>query len=209
MELREISKGYSCRQVLSLVNLRVEAGECLGITGANGSGKSTLLRMIAREQRPDSGRILLRGKDILEDRLYTRNRMGYVPQDNALAEELTIGQQLELWQAARGVQEPLQAELMELMGLEPLLRCRVRELSGGMQRRVSIAMALAAGKEVLVMDEATTGLDQAYCDALLEWLAIFLRRGGCILWCSHRRDELDRLCNRCLCLRDGQAYWGL
>ena len=95
-----------------------------------------------------------------------------------------------------------------LRGLGPLLRRRTGELSGGMQRRVSIAMALSTGGDVLVMDEATAGLDEAYREGLLAWMEGFLSRGGCAVWCTHHAGELERLCTRCLTIREGRAAWG-
>jgi ABC-type multidrug transport system ATPase subunit len=84
---------------------------------------------------------------------------------------------------------------MELLGIESMMHKQIRTLSGGMQRRVSIAMALMTNPEILIMDEATTGLDKDYCQKLLTWLEGYLSRGGRILWCSHHKQELDRLCS--------------
>ena len=69
-------------------------------------------------------------------------------------------------------------------------------------------MALSTGADVLIMDEATTGLDQGYCSALLAWMETFLRNGGCAVWCSHRKEELERICDRCLYVQEGQMRWG-
>lgn len=207
-EVQEISKSYEGRQALFPVSFCLDAGESMGVVGPNGSGKSTLLRLLAQIQRPDSGRLLFQGRDVLGDRQFLRRRLGYVPQKDQLAEELTVQEQLELWQAACGLRGRLPRTLLELMGLEPLLRRRTGTLSGGMRQRVSIAMGLLAGPEILVMDEATTGLDPAYRQTLLDWLEQFLREGGMLVWCTHHAEELERLCDRCLCLEEGQARWG-
>lgn len=209
LEVREICKSYHEQRALLPVSFQLRPGECLGVAGVNGSGKSTLLRLLAQAQRPDSGSILFQGRPVLGDREFLRRHLGYVPQDNELAEELTAGQQLALWLAACGCRHGLPEELAELLGLKPLLPCRLGELSGGMQRRVSIAMALSTGADVLIMDEATTGLDEGYREALLTWMEAFLKRGGCAVWCSHQREELERICGRCIHMRKGQAYWGL
>ena len=208
LEAQGLSNSYGGVQALYPVSFRLEAGECLGVAGANGSGKSTLLRLLAQFQKPDGGRVLFRGRDVAGDRRFPRRCLGYVPQDNELAPELTAGEQLALWRAACGLGGGVQPELIELLGLEPLLRRRIGELSGGMQRRVSIAMALSTGREVLVLDEATAGLDEAYREGLMAWMEGFLARGGCAVWCSHLTGELERLCTSCLTIREGRARWG-
>ena len=109
-------------------------------------------------------------------------------------EDLTVRAQLKLWQSACGLKKPLSRELEELLGIAPMRQKRIRNLSGGMQRRVSIAMALMGEPEILIMDEATTGLDRDYRLALMGWLEGFLARGGRMIWCSHDPEELDRLC---------------
>ena len=99
-------------------------------------------------------------------------------------------------------------ELIALLGLEGLLKRRLGELSGGMRQRVSIAMALSTGREVLALDEASSGLDEGYREGLLSWMENFLAGGGCAVWCTHLPDELERLCTSCMTLREGRAYWG-
>ena len=207
LEVREIRKSYGGRQVLAPVSFRLAAGEGLGVAGPNGSGKSTLLRLTAQVERPDGGALLFRGKDVLGDRRFLRRQLGYVPQRDQLSPELTVGQQLKLWQAACGISGPLSGEAAALMGLEPMLPLPIRQLSGGMRQRVNIAMALLQQPEILVMDEATVGLDEHYAQALLAWLEAFLRRGGRLIWCTHRPGELERLCGRCLRLEEGRARW--
>lgn len=208
LEVQGLCKSYRGVQALWPVSFRLEAGECLGVAGANGSGKSTLLGLVAQAQRPDGGRVLFRGRDAAGDRRFPRVHLGYVPQDVRLSPELTAGEQIALWRAACGLRGGLQPELEALLGLGPLLRRRTGELSGGMQRRVSIAMALSTGRDVLVMDEATAGLDEAYREGLLAWMEGFLSRGGCAVWCTHHAGELERLCTRCLTIREGRAAWG-
>lgn len=198
LEIQGLCKSYQGRQVLSPIRFFLPAGQCLGITGENGSGKSTLLRLLAQVERPDSGDILFQGKSVLGNRKFLRRHLGYVPQDNDLMQELTVRSQLKLWQSACGLSGPIPGELEELLGLKPMLSARVGTLSGGMQRRVSIAMALLNEPDILIMDESTTGLDQDYCLRLLNWLEGYLSRGGRLIWCSHRKQELERLCGSCL-----------
>lgn len=205
MNIRDLSFSYGEKPVLQGLSLDVKAGELCAVMGENGSGKSTLLRLIAQIERADGGDVLYQGRSILGDRLFLRSALGYVPQSAELARELTVRQQLVLWQAACGLSGPLPAGLMELMGLEPLLNQPIRALSGGMAQRVSIALGLLAQPRVLLMDEATSGLDQGYVPQLLDWLEGFVSGGGSLVWCSHHQSELDRLCGAVLRLEEGRC----
>ena len=204
LEVRGLCKSYGGRQALAPISFFLPPGQCLGLAGSNGSGKSTLLRLLAQIQRPDSGEVLYEGRPVLGDRRFLRRQLGYVPQSAGLAPELTVRQQLTLWQRACDLDGPLPGDVLELMGLEELLPRPVRTLSGGMARRVSIAMALLSRPSLLLMDEATAGLDGAYVPRLLDWLEEFVAGGGSLIWCSHMRRELDRLCGAVLRLEGGR-----
>ena len=203
LEVRGLCKSYGGRQVLAPVSFVLPPGQCLGLAGTNGSGKSTLLRLIAQIQRPDSGEILLDGRSVLGDRQFLRRRLGYAPQSAELARELSVERQLTLWARACDMTGPLPEEVLELLGLRELLRRPIRALSGGMAQRVSIAMALLPRPDILLMDEATAGLDQGYGPRLLDWLESFLAGGGSLIWCSHHQEELERLCGAVLRLEKG------
>ena len=204
LEIDGLCKSYHGRTVLEPVRFFLPGGQCLGITGDNGSGKSTLLRLLAQVEQPDAGQIRFRGRSVMGDRKFMRSCVGYVPQHSDLMEDLTVKQQLELWQSACGLKKPLSQELSDLLGIAPMLDKKIRTLSGGMKRRVSIAMALMGEPELLIMDEATAGLDREYRLGLLCWLEKFLARGGRLLWCSHDPEELDRLCGDRIRIRDGK-----
>lgn len=205
LEVRGLCKSYGGRQVLCPVSFVLPPGQCLGLAGHNGSGKSTLLRLIAQIEKPDGGDVLYEGRSVLGDRQFLRTALGYVPQSAELARELTVKQQLRLWQAACGLSGPLPEDILELLGLESLLKVPIRTLSGGMAQRVSIAMALLNRPRVLLMDEAASGLDGGYVPKLLDWLEnTYLPGGGSLIWCSHHPDELERLCGAVLTLEEGR-----
>lgn len=205
LEIRQLCKSYGGRQALLPISFFLPPGQCLGLAGHNGSGKSTLLRLIAQIERPDGGDVRYEGKSVLGDRKFLRSALGYVPQRPELARELTVKQQLELWQAACGLSGPLPEDLLDLLGLAPLLKAPIRTLSGGTAQRVSIAMALSTRPRVLLMDEAASGLDGGYVPRLLDWLEkVYLPGGGSLIWCSHHPEELERLCGAVLTLENGR-----
>jgi len=204
LEVVDLCKRYGKRQVLAPLSFSLDAGEALGLCGENGSGKSTLLRLLAQVQRPSGGDVRFDGRSVLGNRAFLRRHVGYVPQENGLLPELTVRQQLQLWQSACGLSGPLPEDILTLMGLTELLACPIHTLSGGTGRRVSIAMSLLSRPDILLMDEATVGLDGEYIPRLLSWLEDFLRQGGRLLWCSHRPEELRRLCPELLRLSQGR-----
>lgn len=205
LEVRQLCKSYGGRQVLAPASFVLPPGQCLGLSGSNGSGKSTLLRLLAQIQRPDSGDVRFQGRSVLGDRHFLRQGLGYVPQSAELARELTVEQQLDLWRRACDLTGPTPPEVLELLGLEPLQKKPIRALSGGMAQRVSIALALLARPQVLLMDESTAGLDRDYVPRLLDWLeGVYLPGGGSVIWCSHHPAELERLCGAVLRLEDGK-----
>lgn len=205
LEVRQLCKSYGGRQVLAPASFVLPPGQCLGLAGSNGSGKSTLLRLLAQIQRPDSGDVRFQGRSVLGDRHFLRQGLGYVPQSAELARELTVEQQLDLWRRACDLTGPTPPEVLELLGLEPLQKKPIRALSGGMAQRVSIALALLARPQVLLMDESTAGLDRDYVPRLLDWLeGVYLPGGGSVIWCSHHPAELERLCGAVLRLEDGK-----
>lgn len=208
LEVRGLCKSYCGRQVLAPVSFVLPPGQCLGLVGSNGSGKSTLLRLLAQVQRPDSGDVLFQGRSVLGDRRFLRHVLGYVPQSAELVPQLTVGRQLALWQRACDLEGALPEEVLDLLGLEPLLHCPIRTLSGGTAQRVSIALALLARPRLLLMDEATAGLDRDYVPRLLDWLEAFLAAGGSLIWCSHQAQELERLCGAVLRLEYGKIVAG-
>lgn len=198
LQVCELSKAYHRRPVVEQVSFALPAGQCLGVVGENGAGKTTLLRLLAQTLPPDSGDIRYQGRSVLGDKRFLRSRLGYVAQGCDLSHELTAAQQLRLWQSACGCRKPIPAEVAELLALQELLPLRIGQMSGGMQRRVSIALALSTRPEILIMDEATTGLDAAFREGLLCYLEAFLRRGGRMVWCSHLPEENRRLCSSLL-----------
>ena len=196
--VRDITKAYHGRPVLEAVSFALPAGHCLGVTGENGAGKSTLLRILAQVDAPDRGDILFGGRSVLGDKQFLRKSLGYVPQNCDLLPDLTARQQLRLWQAACGCRGPLPGDVAELLDFPELEKVKIAEMSGGMQRRVSIALALSTGPRILIMDEATAGLDSRFREGLLTWLEDYLRNGGRIIWCSHLAEENARLCGTVL-----------
>ena len=210
LEVRKITKAYHHKSILQDVDFTLEPGLCLGVAGHNGSGKSTLLSIIAQVLPPDKGDIFIDGTPLRDNRALAGSMLGYVPQENSLLDDLTVKETLAFWQSVYGLPA---AELFSpssisvMLGLGQIRKKKIAQLSGGMQKRVSIAVALLRQPRLLLLDEALSALDRSYRLALEGYLAEYLKRGNSILYCSHEIGELIGFCGRILVLRQGRKVF--
>jgi ABC-type multidrug transport system ATPase subunit len=192
------------------VDFTLAPGQCLGVAGHNGSGKSTLLSIIAQVLPPDRGEVFFDGARLGGGRVLAGSLLGYVPQENSLLEDLTVQEALAFWQRiyglpAAGLFSP--SSVSAMLGLGQIRKKRIAQLSGGMCKRVSIAVALLRRPRLLLLDEALSALDRGYRIALESYLVDFLGQGSAILYCSHDIAELTGFCSRMLILRQGQVVF--
>lgn len=206
-----ISKHYKSAPVLKDASFVLSSGQCLGIAGHNGSGKSTLLSIVAQVVLADSGQMQCDGKNILNDRAFLRNQLGYIPQNPALLEDLTVKENLLYWQQVYGIKStPLDENsslaFLQLQGFE---KKKVSKLSGGMRQRVNIALGLLNNPRYLLMDEPFSALDINYRSSFMQYLLDYKKRNGAILLCSHELQEIEELCDHLLILQNGKiCFYG-
>jgi len=198
IELRSLGKSLGGRAVLRDVSLEVPAGEWVALIGPSGAGKTTLLRLVAGLERPDSGAILLDGRDAAAVAPRDR-RVGMVFQDLALWPYLSVEQHLR--EAARGPVETL----LERFGLKGMERKRPAELSGGERQRLAIARAAAGDPRILLLDEPFSNLDPLLRRQLGETLAALRReRGLTTVYVTHFFDAPVANASRVALLREGR-----
>lgn len=198
LELRNVAVDFDGVTFMHGVNLTVERGERVSLVGPSGSGKSTLLRVIAGIERPSAGHVFVGGADITETPPHMR-RVGMVFQDNQLFPHLdvagNVGYALKITRSAR--RQEIVAEMLTLVGLDGFEERAIATLSGGEQKRVAVARALAAEPSVLLLDEPLTGLDEQLHDRLLEDLIhLFDARGTTVIHVTHDMVEAKRLSSR-------------
>ena len=198
--------------ILDGFDLAVEDGEVVAVVGRSGAGKTTILKLVNRLLIPSRGTVLVRGRDTREwDAIQLRRRTGYVFQDVGLFPHLTVGEnvrivpRLEGWDAARG--SARSAELLEMVGLPPA-RYDARmpsELSGGQRQRVGLARALAAGPDVLLMDEPFGALDPiTRAEVRQEFARIQAALGTTVILVTHDMGEAFSLARRVAVLDAGR-----
>ena len=207
IQTEHLSKRYKNILAVDALDLAVEQGELFALLGVNGAGKTTAIKMLSCLTRPSSGEAWLDGKSILSQTGEVKQRIGVSPQETAVAPNLTAEENLLLMCGVHGFSKEKSrqkaAELAAQLGLAPILHRRAGKLSGGWQRRLSIAMALVSQPEILFLDEPTLGLDVLARSDL--WDTVRSLKGRItIVLTTHDLEEAEALSDRVGVMKDGR-----
>lgn len=209
VEVRSVSKRFGDRLAVDNASLDVPPGLCFGLLGPNGAGKTTTLRMIYGVTHPSSGSIRVFGIDVTRDPRRARARLGVTLQQNVLIEALSPKENLRVFGRYHLLREPELSrradELIDFLELRSHATVPVRQLSGGFQRRLAIALSLINRPELLILDEPTTGLDPAVRLALWSRVRELRAAGTTVLLTTHYMDEAQRLCDRVAIMSFGKV----
>jgi len=209
--VNNVSKSFGRLRAVCELSFAVEAGSCFGLLGPNGAGKTTMMKMIygtAARDANDGGTIEVFGFDPARDELSIKYLSGVVPQENNLDDELNVIQNLLVYAKfyglpARVARERI-ASLLAFLELSEKVKARIRELSGGMKRRLVIARALLNNPRLLILDEPTTGLDPQVRHLIWEKLRQLRGGGTTILLTTHYMEEAFQICDRVLIMDKGR-----
>ncbi|MFB0919370.1 MAG: ABC transporter ATP-binding protein [Oscillospiraceae bacterium] len=203
-----LSKKYGSADALKDVSFALGRGEIMGLFGLNGSGKSTFLDILALAARPDSGHIYMDGEEISFNMSSVRRRIGYVPQEIALFEELTVRENLLCWSSLPGNKAKLRAEeTAKRLNLTDFYNKKVSALSGGMLRRVNLAVARLGEPELLILDEPFAGVDADNTYWIEQLLLKMADKGVTIIVSGHSPDQMMPLLDHILVLSDAETVW--
>ena len=207
VKINDIRKSFGKNYVLNGISLTGVAGQCIGIVGTNGSGKSTLLSIISGIRKADSGSIEICGKDISKNPKNAAKCIGYIPQENPVFPDLSVKDNLMLWYTDSKVtyEEAVSTGVVKMLGLTSILNKKVKTLSGGMQKRLSIAMAVANDPPVIILDEPGAALDLPTKLLIRDYLSDYVKRGGIVLLATHDEEELS-ICDELYVLVDGLLH---
>lgn len=200
LKIEHLVKVYPGVQALKGISFEVYKGELFALLGPNGAGKTTTIRIITGLTRPTKGKIYLFNKDIFKHELWAKNQIGLVPQGINLDLELTVEENLLihglLFKMPLSLIRKKTEELLELAGLSERKKTKVKELSGGMRRRVLIIRALLHSPKVLLLDEPTVGLDPHIRRKIWSFIKQIQAKGTTILLTTHYMEEAEYLADR-------------
>ncbi|HWC98182.1 MAG TPA: ABC transporter ATP-binding protein [Candidatus Sulfopaludibacter sp.] len=208
LEIRGLSKHYRNVPVVNDVSFAVRPGEVTGYLGPNGSGKSTTVKILTALIEPSRGQVLLDGRNIRDDLMGFRRRLGYVPEEAILYGYLTGLEYLQLMGRLRGM--PVEVvdrranDLLKLFSLHPHRHVPIANYSKGMKQRVLISAALVHDPDVLILDEPLSGIDVSSATLFKHLLTELARRGKMILYISHVLEVVERVCARVVIIYRGR-----
>ena len=192
---------------LDHVSFDIQQGEFFGLLGPNGAGKTTLISILAGLSHASSGHVLVHGSDVLLDYANARRKLGVVPQELVFDPFFTVREALRIQSGYFGIKrnDDWIDELLANLGLADKGNANMRQLSGGMKRRVLVAQALVHKPQVIVLDEPTAGVDVELRQTLWQFIAKLNKQGSTVLLTTHYLEEAEALCNRIAMLKHGRV----
>ena len=214
ISFQSVSKAYpssrgSRDSLLALdgVSLDIEQGEFFGLLGPNGAGKTTMISIVAGLTRATSGRVMVLGSDVQTDYAAARRKLGVVPQELVFDPFFNVREALRIQSGYFGVRnnDAWVDELLASLGLADKANSNMRQLSGGMKRRMLVAQALVHKPPVIVLDEPTAGVDVELRQTLWHFIAKLNKQGHTVLLTTHYLEEAEALCGRIAMLKSGRV----
>ena len=209
LEVRNLRKTFGSLVAVDDVSFLVRPGKMTGLLGPNGAGKTTTVSMIAGLIVHERGQVLVGGHPLSGDTDPSKRKIGLVPQDLALYDELTARDNLRFFGALYNLSgaplESAMTSVLTLVGLADRARDRVKTFSGGMKRRLNLAAGLLHDPDILLLDEPTVGVDPQSRNAIFENLEELKRRGKALLYTTHYMEEAERLADRIVVIDRGKV----
>lgn len=189
-------------------NLNIQQGARFGLFGPNGSGKTTLMMLMTRLLSPQKGEILLLGNNIQKNDASVKKLFGFVPQDFSFYQELSPAENLQYFGALSGLSKNEIKEktnfLLGILGLKNEKNTPVNKFSGGMKRRVNLAIGVIHDPQILFLDEPTVGVDVQTRSAIIDYLKELNKNGTTLIYTSHQLVEAEELCDHIALVDDGK-----
>lgn len=200
IQVENLRKSYGSTHAVGGISFSVEPGEIYGLLGPNGAGKTTTISCISGLLRPDGGSIRIAGIDLASDPIGVKRALGVVPQETAIYDTLSAAKNVAFFASLHGIagseMRRRVAEALERVGLAADSKQASRKFSGGMKRRLNLAMGLVHRPKALLLDEPTVGIDPQARIHILDVVREIQKEGTAILYTTHYLEEAEKLCNR-------------
>ena len=208
VEVGSLVKRYGELVAVDGLSLRIPRGQVLGLLGPNGSGKTTTISCILQLLTYDKGSIRVFGEPMTPTAYGLKRRIGVVPQEVAVFDELTVAENVDafcaLYVRDRAERRRLVAEAIAFVGLEKFMKFKPKKLSGGLLRRLNIACGIAHGPDLIILDEPTVAVDPQSRNAILDGIKRLNEQGATIIYTSHYMEEVEQLCHRIVIMDRGR-----
>lgn len=208
IELVDVEKIFGSVKAVDKINFSIERGEIFGLLGKNGAGKTTTIKMLTLQLKPTSGKIFFEERPILGNEIFIKSQVGIVPQHLNFDQDLTVEENLELHARLHHIKKIERRErideLLKFVELEKVRKSFVKELSGGMKRRLLIIRALIHRPKILFLDEPTVALDPQVRRKIWELIKNLKAQGITIVLTTHYIEEAEALCDRAAILNRGK-----
>jgi len=208
VQVSDLVKHFGTHEAVKGVSFTIGRGEIFGLLGPNGAGKSTTINMMCGYLAPSSGATMVEGVVVAKEPLRVKKMLGVVPQEIALYKDLSAQENLDffgrIYALSSQERKARTAEILQFVGLYDRRKEPIKNFSGGMQRRINMAVALIHQPHFLLMDEPTVGVDPQSREHIFESIEKLRDRGTTILYTTHYMEEAERLCNHIAIMDDGQ-----
>ncbi|HDD45443.1 MAG TPA: ATP-binding cassette domain-containing protein [Candidatus Desulfofervidus auxilii] len=208
IEVINVSKWFGERQALKNISFKVEKGEILGFLGPNGAGKTTTMRILTGFFPPSSGTVKIAGEDITKNPIFAKQKLGYLPENNPLYDEMTVEAYLKFVASVKGIKgkkQKMQVEkVIEECGIKEVKNRLIKRLSKGYRQRVGLAQALVNDPEILILDEPTIGLDPKQIYEIRQLIKNLAGEKTVIL-STHILPEVSMVCTRVVIINKGEV----
>lgn len=207
IDVKDFSISLGKKPIVKNLSFQVRRGEIFGLLGSNGSGKTTTLRALLGIYQPDSGELLIDGAPFRVDR---NIRIGYLPEERGLYKKESALSIMVYFGQLKGMTRRKAIEYsknyLQYVGMSEHASSRIDKLSGGQQQKIQLGIALMNNPEIIILDEPTKGFDPVNRRILMEMIFDLHKKGSTVVMVSHQMDEVEKICDRILLLKDGQAY---
>ena len=207
IEIKELKKIYNKTIAVDNLNFKIQKGQIIGLLGPNGCGKSTTIGMMLGLIKPTSGSVIIKNKNIENNRTNLLEKMNFISPYVELPKKLTVEENLKVYARLYGVKNLKEKidNLIEKLNLSEFKSRKTGELSSGQKNRVSLAKALINDPEILLLDEPTASLDPDVGDYIRSFIEDFVsNKGSTILLASHNMNEVERLCHEVMMMKNGK-----